>query len=251
MDLTKWLKLNSVEPTPLVLKQNQCVLEYDALCAECNKLPTDQMLCSGFRPYFDLEDSEYYGVPIFGNAACPKLVDLQVRSHLDNRLKNSFLTKTVVQEAISEYGADYFVFEIKEDEILVNEIAFPKMTQAPASIEVSQVLQVIIVGAIFNGYTAKRMYPQQIMVNAQSEDDLYNNFVLTTDWLVVERLDLLIGRHYEKERMREVIRQRIVQGLPTVVTMGANPLAKSEAEAELFKEVQGWQEFPIMAFTQN
>lgn len=249
MDLKQWVDTRNIPVDPVIEHQIIWLDQLDEQCTRCALLPVDEMLCSGWRPFFQEEDSDYYGIPTVANGSCYKMVDKQNRNLFNQKLQRSQLTKAVVQESINNYGADTFVFELTEDEVIVNGINFPKFSWVSASIASIQVLQTLVVAAIFNGYDAKRLYPQQLLALHKNWNNLYEEFVDGTDWLVVEKLDLLIGPHFEKEKMREVVRQRIFQGKHTTISLGAQPNPKTEDELDLLKEVQSWGNFPLQQFS--
>lgn len=245
MDLEQWAIENNLPVTDYVKIQSNRLRVLDDKCEICMK--GAKMLCSGWRPFLNEDTSLQYGQVRVNNGACIKLHEDLQRQTIDRYLKTSQLPFEVVSSAITTYKAHESIstFKITDDCLEFGTERIPLRAVVGASIATTELLQYMIVCGVIHGYKAKRLYPQQLLLKYKQWDHLYDDFVVNCDWLVVERLDLAIGPNFEKDRIRDAIRQRITEQRPTVVTLGNKPMCRTEDEKELLEEVQQWEIMPI------
>lgn len=207
------------------------------LCEKCGQ--TDEMLCGGVRPAFDLTSSQEEQRLVTTYEICEKLAQKSVEGEIKNKLKGAYLPMNAALPILLD--DDYpVVFTDELGGLYFDGQCLDGVNADKAGIETTRMLFRDIVGTIVSGYTAKYILPQWWYNQPPWEwEEMGFNDTYTTDFVVVERLDANTGSDTARSQMFAMVQSRIAAYLPTVVTLSTrDPKARNETEQEVFEWLQ-------------
>jgi hypothetical protein len=206
------------------------------------------MLCPGIRPFFDIAESEHYGALRILDVECYKRIARKSSEHEDARLKATSIPPAAIAQArngtLPQETVERFINLCEADNslnFLLDDSVSP-LSYAPSSATITRNLFQIMVAMCDVGLRPKFLYPQWWYGHVLDWNSLGFDQIHTADFLYVERLDVKGGTDYARGEVFAAVQQRVASCLPTVVTLGPNPVGRNDTETELLKEITAWQQ---------
>jgi hypothetical protein len=221
------------------LLEQERLRRLDALCEVC--LKSKDMLCQGVRLYFDEVNNFYYG-------KCTRLMETEVdKNRLVRRMK-SFIPSSIFEKLDSKPTDDSQVAVSKDTKgrWVFGDVIVPKLCYEKPSVSLQHLIFQWMYAMIEDGYQPRFVYtPAFMQFYNKPLDKILVDMVNYCDWLVVDRLDLVIGMDAKQEYLRNAIQYRVSQGLPTLITLGENPDPRTQSDKDFYEEVMLWHNLPL------
>lgn len=199
------------------------VKQADELCAKCRKLPKEEMLCSGVRPWINDDEVEYYGILKLVHEPCFKLLNIMHGKSFNIRLKEAGLPGIYVGRYIANIP-----------KIELNWLEF--------SLNNSKLLLDITRTLVKENYSPLYVYTPVFYGEYEGYWDNVASKLLSCDILIVDSLDYSKGADFKKEALLSGLAQRITMGLPTIVTTSLKPNPTTDLEKQIYEEIGTWPE---------
>lgn len=241
-----WLAKRGKALTPLLQSQQEQLDVLDERCRQCQLLPVEEMLCNGFRPTFDEKQSDFYGYPRITGAACNKLVAKRDRERTAGMYDRCGIPPSMIQQLASQTNplTEAFVKRI-DGQVYVNGTIVPTYIYEPDTMEINRIFWMLTVASIKHGVQAKWVNPEALYKGYKKRwSELHDDLVTHCDWLMVRHAEYKLGADFKRDAFMSAIRTRILDGMPTIITLGQHPQPETMQEKELFEEIQTWERFP-------
>ncbi len=217
------------EPNVLEQAKIDAHLAKCELCEECLLSgKTGPMLCNGSESWLDKATSEQYGTFVFQELDCAKLLIKKNEARWIKERQEAGIPETLVPELRKIKVAS------KDTKGMTR--MFPSIANTRTG------MARVLAATTYGGRTARYLslvwlYGQDLETQLQRIDGIE-----AVDFLFVDRLDCDSGSDWIRKKVFDALYERMVAMLPTMVTMGDNPIARKDnmIETEVFSEVKNW-----------
>ena len=224
------------EPTKLQIAQANNLVALDTKCTLCKQ--GDTMLCGGIRPEYLKAAGRKQRRVIIEAVPCDKLHKLSVENTKQERLKASGVPPSFYETRMASPK-----FLITDSGVRYGDTPFFRQSRGSTKAPPTKELWEAVIAAINNGYRAKFLYPPVVLSAYKNQQDrMIDDYVTKCDWLVVEHFDYNNGAGYLQDMLAHTVKYRMDSGLPTLIRMSDNPVARNDLDFMVYKEVMTWNE---------
>lgn len=237
-----WLTKRGKAMTPILQAKQDQLAVLDEQCRKCQLLPKGEMLCNGFRPVFSEAQSDFYGYPRVVGQACNKLVARREQEKVDSMFDRCGIPPTMLEKLRQEWTPP---ISLEEGVPIVGDRKLPTFIYEPDTMHINRIFWLLTVASIKHGIQAKWVNPEALYKGYRKRwSELHDDLVAHCDWLMVRHIEYKLGADFKRDAFMSAVRSRILDGLPTIITLGQNPQPETMQEKELFEEIQTWERFP-------
>lgn len=241
----KWFKDTRQAMTPMQKLEFAKLKKSDDLCEVCFNGNMEAMLCDGVRPYFDTSASDMYNRPVTHEHSCAKLRYKREQHTVVERLRRTGIPWNIVKR----YGTDMLLSAVQTpDELIVGGNALPVGMYEEHSNPLEALAFRVSLSVVYNGMQSKYFLVPVALAQYNRWKDLLVEYGDGVAFLTLARFDMGSAPYFILDMLHELVNLRYNLGLPTLVTVGAQPKARTDKELELYESMLSWSTLSEIKF---